>query len=121
MCVLWSLSNPRRCAWFVVLLALLTVAHLSTHTPHHDVSPAPPVACLHELPDHHEDEHAHTHASMTPSPTCAPSGHIPLIVAATAWPAETPAVPVAGWSSRSPPRNHRGRAAKLHTLEVCRC
>ncbi|MGP3932138.1 hypothetical protein [Nonomuraea sp. KM88] len=117
---------PRRHAWFVVLLGLLSVAHLWSHAvqapdhPHTFVT-ASGDSGHHEHEneeDHGEQEHSHLFVAPVVN-TCADG--------LAAWPgsAVLPAVSGHGRTvtalGRAPPGDYRGRAALTQTLEVCRC
>lgn len=104
-----------------MLLGILTVAHLHAHSSHHDVVTAHAVSCPEGPLDEHDDEHAHSHALLMPSPACAPTSRVTGVVMQAFESAGTAHGASARQSARAPPTAYRGRAAELHTLEVCRC
>lgn len=121
MCIMWRLCGPRQCRGLVVLLGLLTVAHLYAHTPHHDVVTAQAVSCPGKPLNGHDDEHAHSHALLIPSPAYTPTSRNTGVVMQAFESAGAAQGASARLSARAPPTAYRGRAAELRTLEVCRC
>ncbi|MEO3803446.1 hypothetical protein [Nonomuraea sp. B1E8] len=114
---------PRKYAWFIVLLGLLTIAHLwahAAHVPDHVGATAVVTAGEGHPVDEDHDEKAHSHPFVTSAALYAPHSQ-------DAWTAPSllpqdsdqslTTVPV----GRSPPGDYRGRAALTQTLEVCRC
>lgn len=114
---------PRRYAWFIVLLGLLTVAHLWSHAiqiPDH-VGADMLMAASHSEPEHDDHgEEAHSHLFVTSVVSGAPHRQSQwAAVAVQPRDAERDLAPVP--TGRGPPRDHRGRATLTRTLEVCRC
>jgi hypothetical protein len=115
---------PRRHAWFVVLLGLVSVAHLWSHAVHAPYHPHTHVTVSHDGHEHenHDDhgEEAHSHLFVTPTASTVPIGPVEwavvLVLPAAPGPGQAPAA-----MGRSPPGDYRGRAALTQTLEVCRC
>jgi hypothetical protein len=115
--------RPRKLAWFVVLLGLLTIAHLWSHAVQvaDHVASDTLLAASHTEPDHDDHgEQAHSHPFVTTTLSSTPSGQGEwAAMAILPRDAERDLAPIP--MGRAPPGDHRGRAALTQTLEVCRC
>ncbi|WP_214411567.1 hypothetical protein [Sphaerisporangium fuscum] len=118
--------KPRWEAWLVVLVGLVTVAHLWTHatTPrHHPVQLG--VLMVDSCPDHpvhdHHDGSFHPDAFMLPVWDCATTAQAPITSVVSDTPSEPASATGPASLTRAPPHDHRGRAVLTHTLEICRC
>lgn len=117
--------QPRRHAWFVVVVGMLTLAHMWSHAVQvaDHVAADTLVAANHSDHDYdHDDqgEQAHSHPFVATASTAAPTGQS-LWTAVTVLPADADRDAVPLPMGRAPPGDHRGRAALTRTLEVCRC
>jgi hypothetical protein len=116
-----------------VLIGVFTLAHLWTHATAPYDKPAAwkgsvlswcPDQRASEHQDEHDDEHhdhqVHSEEFVLPAAWWAPVVQQPVTLVAVMAP-RTPAraFPTSP-TGRSPPRDHRGRAALTHTLEVYR-
>ncbi|MEU6409216.1 hypothetical protein [Microbispora sp. NPDC046933] len=108
-----------------MLLAIVTIAHLSAHTltPHHhsECGSRPAQSCDHHPVPHHHDAIAHPDAF--PVPECqqlavAPATAPRLVIAESAVAVSAALPPPA--PGRDPPCGHRARSVRTHTLEVYR-
>ncbi|MCW2879766.1 MAG: hypothetical protein JWQ95_3866 [Sphaerisporangium sp.] len=122
--------------WLAVLIGMFTLAHLWAHATSPYDQPRPwgisiLSPCSHQTAyqhhddhdddhDGHHDEHVHSKQFILPAAWCAPVAHQPMTLVAVADPQTLPRVFPTRPTGRSPPRDHRGRAALTHTLEVYR-
>jgi hypothetical protein len=108
-----------------LLLAIVTVTHLWTHavTPHHhsECGSSSAHSCEHHPVPHHHDAIAHPDAFPVPEYqelADAPATALWGVIAESAV-ALSAALPPAR-PGRDPPRGHRARSVRTHTLEVYR-
>ncbi|MFG1708052.1 hypothetical protein ACFLIM_33070 [Nonomuraea sp. M3C6] len=116
-------SRPRKHAWFVIVLGLLTIAHMWSHAVQvsDHVAADTLMAASHSGPDHDgHGEQTHSHPFTTSSLTAAPTGQGEW-TAVTVLPADAEPDLAPLPMGRAPPGDHRGRAALTQTLEVRRC
>jgi hypothetical protein len=126
MMMKWEIKhNPRWTAWLIVLLGIVTVAHLWTHAcaPYDGSNrlSAPTMESGFGEPERgHHDETAHPKAftiptgeGVLPAPSTFESD-----LALLPLPTSTQLTSRPG---RDPPRGYRARAVLTRTLEICRC
>ncbi|MFS1302521.1 hypothetical protein [Streptosporangium longisporum] len=109
------------------MIAIFTLAHLWAHAtaPHEDHhaphASAQVWACCAPCSHEHHDQVAHPDAFVVPVAAAgAPVRSTAVLARLTGAVSAPPPPGVRGRSARAPPRGHRARAVRTHTLEVYR-